>query len=121
MREPAQDAERRRVIDAILHHRALAVGLERMLVPPDAVRSGFLQIDKASTGFPCSDTRAPANQQPSDADVIVDPRTWAIVGPCPWMENAIAAGVMSPRFAAFEKNANVSSIGAWTTVVVCSS
>jgi hypothetical protein len=37
------------------------------------------------------------------------------------MENRIAGGVIRPRFAALEKNANVSSSGASTTVFVRSS
>jgi hypothetical protein len=37
------------------------------------------------------------------------------------MENFMAAGVIRPRFAAFEKNANVSASGASTTVLVRSS
>jgi len=39
----------------------------------------------------------------------------------PSILNVIAAGVMRPRFPGFEKNANAWSIGALTTVLVCSS
>jgi hypothetical protein len=44
-----------------------------------------------------------------------------MAGATPSIENFMADGVSIPRFSAFEKNANVSSSGAWTMVVERSS
>src|SRR4249920_2097444 len=74
VRQPAQDAEWRRVVHTILHDRALAVGAKRVLVPPEAVRASLLKIDKASTRLPARDARAPSHRQWTDADAIVDGR-----------------------------------------------
>ena len=52
IRQPPEEPERRRVIHAILHHRARAIGLKRVFVPPEAVRALLLKIGKASARLP---------------------------------------------------------------------
>jgi hypothetical protein len=56
----------------ILHHRARAIGLKCVFVPPEAVRALLLKIGKASARLPRGDARAPTNGQRTDAHAIVD-------------------------------------------------
>src|SRR5689334_2301531 len=52
VRDAAERAERRGVEDAIFHHGPRAVGAKRVLVPPDAVRADFLDVDETPARFP---------------------------------------------------------------------
>ena len=72
IRQPPEKPERRCVIHAILHHRARAIGLKCVFVPPEAVRALLLKIGKASARLPRGDARAPTNKQRTNAHAIVD-------------------------------------------------
>src|SRR4029453_15282924 len=72
IRQPTEEPERRGVIHTILHHRASAIGLKCVFVPPEAVRDLLLKSGKASARLPRGDARAPTNRQRTDAHAIVD-------------------------------------------------
>src|SRR5215210_3999791 len=71
-REPAERAERQRVLDRVAHQRALGVRLEGVRVAPERVGAAHLHVDEAAAGLPHLDPGEPAQRHAVQPQAVLD-------------------------------------------------